>query len=302
MRLLVRPSFNMLREDPFSYNLPELPEGLTPLTIRYVGLFLDVDLRRNRAGKYDPADIARGFYASLDTQIAGLGGDAEDLRLRPDVRGFIPISKRLVLAGRLGTGLLFAQNYALSLDEPISLESIRGPLPEQTAARRPLTRELQILQLRGLFSGGPNSNRGYGYNEIGPQRVLDDDGFLLGTPVAVGGRTLWEASVEMRIKIQGEIGMVVFVDASDVTLGVGEYRLDAPHVASGVGFRYQTPVGPLRLDLGVRIPGLQQIGEIDASGSCLAAGLCTTLIVEDGDPGTILGIPMAVHIAIGDAF
>lgn len=302
MRLLVRPSFNMLREDPFSYNLPELPEGLTPLTIRYVGLFLDVDVRRNRAGKYDPADVAQGLYASVDTQIAGLGGDAEDLRLRPDVRGFIPISRRLVLATRLGTGLLFAQNYALSLDEPVPLEEIRGPLPEQVAARRPITRELQILQLRGLFSGGPNSNRGYGYNAIGPQRVLDDDGFLLGAPIAVGGRTLWEASVEMRIKIQGDIGMVVFVDASDVTLGVGEYRLESPHVSSGVGFRYQTPVGPLRLDLGVRIPGLQTIGELDQSGSCLAAGTCTVLIVEDGDPGTIFGIPMAVHIAIGDAF
>lgn len=304
MRFLVRPSFNMLREDPFSYNLPELPEGLTPLTIRYLGLFLDIDLRRNRQGKFDPLDVREGLYASVDTQVAGLGGDAEDVRVRPDVRGFIPISKRITLAARLGTGLLFTQSYARSLDTPISLDGLRADdgTDADEQARRPLTRELQILQLRGLFSGGPNSNRGYGYNEIGPQRVLDDDGGLLGTPVAIGGRTLWEASLELRIRIQGEIGMVVFADASDVTLGVGEYRLDRPHVASGVGFRYQTPVGPLRVDLGLRVPGLQTVGEVDEGADCIETDTCGFLLVEDADPGTIFGAPMAIHIAIGDAF
>lgn len=304
MRLLVRPSFNVLREDPFSYNLDELPEGLGPLTIRYVGLFLDVDLRRNRRGKFDPVDIDHGLYASVDTQIAGLGGDADDVRVRPEVRGYIPIDRRFVLATRVGTGLLFTGNYGGRFDQPIPLEPLRANPDgaEDEAARRPITRELQILQLRGLFSGGPNSNRGYGYNEIGPQRVLDDDGTLLGTPVAVGGRTLWEASIELRIAIRGEVGMVVFVDASDVTLGVGEYRLDHPHVATGVGFRYQTPVGPLRLDLGLRVPGLQTVGEVDEGAACVETDLCGVLLVEDAQPGLIFGAPMAIHIAIGDAF
>jgi outer membrane protein insertion porin family/translocation and assembly module TamA len=303
MRLLVRPSFNVLREDPFSYNLPELPEGLTPLTIRYVGLFLDLDLRRNRRGDYDPIEVDHGLYAAVDVQVAGLGGDADDVRLRPEVRGYVPFTRRLVLATRLGTGLLFTRSYGGSLDAPIPLEPLRAAGgDDDELLRRPITRELQILQLRGLFSGGPNSNRGYGYNEIGPQRVLDDDGGLLGTPIAVGGRTLWEASAELRIAIRGAIGMVVFVDASDVTLGVGDYRLDHPHVASGVGFRYDTPVGPLRLDLGLRVPGLQAFGELGEGAACVETDRCGVLIVEDAQPGDVLGAPMAIHIAIGDAF
>ena len=60
-----------------------------------------------------------------------------------------------------------------------------------------VTRDLQILQIRGIFSGGPSSNRGYGFNEIAPHRVLDENGQLLSSATSTGGRTMWEASVEV---------------------------------------------------------------------------------------------------------
>jgi len=301
-RLLVSPSYNILREDPFSYNLPDLPSGLEPLTIQYLELFFELDQRRNRKNKFDPVNTAQGYYATLDLQYAGLGTDAEDVRIRPELRGFIPLGKRLVLAGRVATGLLFTQNYGDLLDQPIAVPPLRPAEGEaDEAARRPIARELQILQLRGLFSGGPNSNRGYGYNEIGPQRVLDDEGKYLGDPLATGGRTLWEASLELRFRITGPIGTVLFLDSSDVTAGVPDYQLTRPHLSAGAGLRYMTPVGPLRFDAGVRIPGLQTAGLLETS-DCLVNRACAALLINDSDPGNILGLPMAVHLAIGDAF
>lgn len=301
-RLLVIPSHNMLREDPFSYNLPDLPAGLEPLTIQYLDLYLELDRRRNRKNKFDSVDTAKGYFASLDLQYAGLGADADDVRIRPEVRGYLPLGRRLTLAGRLTTGLLFTQSYGDVLDQPIQVAPLRPEDGEtDELARRPISRDLQILQLRGLFSGGPNSNRGYGYNEIGPQRVLDDEGKYLGDAIATGGRTLWEASLELRWRITGPVGTVLFMDASDVTLGVPDYQLTRPHVSVGTGLRYMTPVGPLRFDLGVRVPGLQTAGALETS-DCLLNRNCATLIIDDSDPGTILGIPMAVHLAIGDAF
>ncbi len=301
-RLLVIPSHNILREDPFSYNLPELPDGLEPLTIQYLELFMELDRRKNRKNKFDSVETAKGFYASLDLQYAGLGADADDVRIRPEVRGYFPISKRLVLATRLTTGLLFTQNYAQDFDQPIAVAPLRPAEGEaDEALRRPIARQLQILQLRGLFSGGPNSNRGYGYNEIGPRRVLDDAGKYLGEATATGGRTLIEASLELRWRISGPFGTVFFLDTSDVTIGELDYRVGRPHLSLGSGFRYMTPVGPLRLDAGVRVPGLQTAGRLQTS-ECVTNRACSALLIEDSDPGNILGIPMALHLAIGDAF
>jgi hypothetical protein len=155
---------------------------------------------------------------------------------------------------------------------------------------------------RAFFSGGPMSNRGYGYNEIGPHRVLGDNGERLADPDAIGGRTLWEGSVELRFPIIGDLGGTIFVDASDVTRRLGELRINHPHISTGFGIRYDTPVGPLRLDWGFRIPYLQVLGE-EKVESCIKLEVeCPLLVIDEGDPGDFLGIPSALAIAIGHAY
>lgn len=96
---------------------------------------------------------------------------------------------------------------------------------------------------RRLYAGGGASVRGYGYQAIGPRDEI-------GQPI--GGRSLSEVSLEARIKtgfFGGAVSVVPFFDAGAV--GVDPTPgFDALKFGAGVGLRYATGFGPLRLDVG----------------------------------------------------
>lgn len=103
---------------------------------------------------------------------------------------------------------------------------------------------------RLFFAGGGGSVRGYGFKSIGVERF---DG------VTTGGRYLLEGSLEARARF-GDFGAVAFVDggyvAADSFPSLDELRLGA-----GVGLRYYTGFGPLRLD--AAIPLNKRAGDPD---------------------------------------
>ncbi len=90
-----------------------------------------------------------------------------------------------------------------------------------------------------FFAGGGGSVRGYGFQAIGPFDADD---------VPQGGASLAELSVEGRYRINGTFGAVAFIDAGNVSDETyptfGNLR-----VGAGVGVRYMTPAGPIRLDI-----------------------------------------------------
>ena len=106
-----------------------------------------------------------------------------------------------------------------------------------------------IAPSRRLYAGGGGSVRGYDYKGIGPRSSEGDP---------TGGRSLVEFSLEARIKtgmLGGALGIVPFVDAGSVgedsTPGFDEIKIGV-----GVGARYYTSIGPLRIDVGVPLnPG-----------------------------------------------
>ncbi len=94
---------------------------------------------------------------------------------------------------------------------------------------------------RRFYAGGINSTRGYDRQMLGPLSEKDDP---------VGGRSLLEGSVELRTPVYGAFGGVVFFDVGEVRRQPASLTLGDLQFGAGVGVRYRTIVGPLRLDLG----------------------------------------------------
>ncbi|GEO85780.1 outer membrane protein assembly factor [Ciceribacter naphthalenivorans] len=92
---------------------------------------------------------------------------------------------------------------------------------------------------RRFFAGGGGSVRGYAYQEISPLNAAGDP---------TGGRAYALGSFEARINVTKTIGIVPFLDIGSVTTALYPDFSDI-RMGAGIGLRYQTPFGPLRLDV-----------------------------------------------------
>lgn len=93
------------------------------------------------------------------------------------------------------------------------------------------------------YGGGGGTIRGYAFQSVGP---LDENNDPL------GGRSLLLLSQELRWRITETIGIVAFLDGGAVTEELWfDGAVDAFQWGAGLGFRYFTPVGPLRFDVAV---------------------------------------------------
>jgi outer membrane protein insertion porin family/translocation and assembly module TamA len=266
-RVPLEVSYNWQANFPFAYQGGLLP-GLGTVIVSYPELVTTLDLRDN------PISTKSGVYLTNSFQVGNplLGGMVSDIRVSPEARFFVPVdyAKRVVLAARVTLGFLFPSNYGETL-EPNNPEFI-SLLNEPTNPA--VVQDQQKLLFRAFYSGGPDSNRGYPYRRVGPQGPI---GFLQptgedcsvftpqgtrrtlppGCILPLGGFSLWEASLELRFTLADPWGVVLFVDTSNVSNQVAYLDFEAPHVSVGPGLRYGSPIGPVRLDLGFRVPGLQ---------------------------------------------
>ncbi|MEO1647724.1 MAG: BamA/TamA family outer membrane protein [Pseudomonadota bacterium] len=167
-------------------------------------------------GSDDLLDPTRGFRAALE--------------IAPDVSR---TQGETSVYTRLGGDLIHYQ--------PVGRHVLAGRAHLETIVGAGLT---DIAPSRRLYAGGGGSVRGYAFQAIGPR-----DEF--GNPT--GGRSLAEFSLEARIRtglLDGSIDLVPFVDAGSVstspTPDFGVIRLGA-----GLGVRYRTSFGPIRVDVGV---------------------------------------------------
>lgn len=291
-KVFVNPLYNASYYIPFDY-VNASPVQRDPLFVSYVDLFAYLDLRD------DATKTKKGFYFQNSLQFAGgiFGGDANDIRVDPEARGFIPFSRRVTLALRGSVGFLFPSNYG-----KLARANANGETIAQGAEKN-LARDYQIYYVRSFFSGGASSNRGYPYNGVSPYAVvpylnpsqsassscaaeLRSTDRNLDCQVPTGGLSNWEATIEPRFDVVGPFSLVTFCDASDVSPDTLNLRFNRPHLSCGGGARYDTPVGPIRLDIAYRIPGVQVPGQSDG----------------EGNPGKILGVPLGIAFGIGEAF
>jgi outer membrane protein insertion porin family/translocation and assembly module TamA len=163
----------------------------------------------------DLLDPMRGWVIGATVEPVGgvLGGDFAFVRGVVEGRTYRPLVGRLNAAGRLRLG-----------------------------AADPTDGTGEIPLFERFYAGGINSVRGYGRREIGPRAPA-------GTGDPIGGRTLVEASVELRHPITESLRAVVFLDGGQVDVDSFDFPFDHLQYGTGVGARYRSPIGPVGLDL-----------------------------------------------------
>ncbi len=192
-----------------------------------------------------------------------------------------------------------------------------------------------ILHPRARFyAGGMQSVRGFAENELGPQVLQVRRASLLAAgctdatianascdPTGVaptdvfvrptGGSSVIEASAELRIPLAKQLGAVAFLDGAYVgTSGLASPARGRGAITPGGGFRFRSPLGVIRLDLGLRPVGARTLPVVaattDAAGGERIVRLAREKSYSPIDPttGTLHSIArrLVMHFAMGQAF
>jgi translocation and assembly module TamA len=190
--------------------------------------FLEQDLTWDR--RDNPLEPRRGHYLSLSLQEGGgpLAGDYTFLRIAPEVRAFASFGqqRRITLATRFTMGTLISSGGDSSV-------------------------------VSRFFAGGANSMRGFSLRRLSPLALVRNTN-LRGAPLyayPIGGNGDIEGNVEMRFTVAENVRVAAFMDFGTVTRdSLSLSAFGTLQFAVGLGVRYLSPVGPIRLDIGVRLP------------------------------------------------
>jgi translocation and assembly module TamA len=161
-------------------------------------------------------DPTRGFRLSgrVSPELSAHGGSMTYARAQIDASAYHPVSERIVVAGRVRLGTIIGAGV------------------------------FDIAPSRRFYSGGGGSVRGYGYQQLGPKDMDGDP---------IGGRGLAEFGLEARIRLAqfgGNFGVVPFFDGGSLTTkALPDFR--DWRFAVGLGARYYSSFGPIRIDVGV---------------------------------------------------
>ncbi|GAA4760608.1 autotransporter assembly complex family protein [Stakelama sediminis] len=166
-------------------------------------------------GSDDLLNPTRGFRlgARVSPELSLIGKAFGYARVQFDASAYQPVSKTVVLAQRVRLG------------------SILGA-PRDA-----------IAPSRRFYAGGGASVRGYGYQDIGPRDPNNDP---------IGGRSLAEFSIEARVKAFGNFGVVPFLDAGNIYTSTLP-KFTGFRFGTGLGVRYYSSFGPIRVDVGTPI-------------------------------------------------
>jgi len=157
-----------------------------------------------------------------------------------DVRHYQPLSRSTKLATRIHTGTIF-------YSQPDSLPA----------------------NIR-FFTGGTNSVRGWSRQELGPKRPSFNNGEFDGY-VPTGGETMFTFNVELRQQLNfffDGFGMGLFLDGGQVWRDIRRVDERPIQFGAGGGLRYQSPIGPIRIDVGYKMnPTDEDLGIFGENGS-----------------------------------
>jgi outer membrane protein assembly factor BamA len=270
----------------------------------------------------------RGYTAVLDAEHASraLGSTFEHDRITADGSYYRPFGKIPPDDGTLREPKVLALHARAGFVRPRGDASSLGIASTVDGVLHPRAR---------FYAGGMQSVRGFAENELGP-RVLQvrrasllaagctDASIADGTcdPSSVpndqlfarptGGSSVVEANAEVRVPLMKHLSGVAFVDGAYVgTNGLSTVAKGKGAVTPGLGFRYRSPLGVLRLDFGLRPVGHESLPVVvavtDPSGADRVVRLereKSWSPVADPSPGRLraFGRRIVVHFAMGQAF
>lgn len=183
-----------------------------------------VDVQHNTVANL--LDARRGSLLNLHGEIAARlsGSDFAYREVSAEARTYVPLLPSLTLAAH------------------VRAASIGG-------AGDPAT---TVPFFKRYFLGGSTSLRGWGRFEVAP---------LTPAGLPIGGYSMFESSGELRLMPEGlgGFGLVAFMDAGNV--GERSWRLPVSDIRAdvGLGARYQTPVGPVRIDFAYQLTPNQHL-------------------------------------------
>jgi translocation and assembly module TamA len=163
-------------------------------------------------GSDDLLDPTRGFRLSgrFSPEASFQSGTFGYARVQLDASGYFPVSDRVVIAGRTRLGTIVG------------------------ASRD------RIAPSRRFYAGGGGSVRGFAFQRLGPVDPVFDD--------PIGGRSLTEFALEARVRF-GNFAVVPFLDAGNVSTSPLR-KFEDLRLGAGLGVRYHTRFGPIRVDVG----------------------------------------------------
>jgi outer membrane protein insertion porin family len=247
-----------------SVNNLKIAPLLVPLYSQTVHIgIVSVNLVQDR--RDDPTDAHKGIYNSLEAGLAEhVFGSRNDFgRILGRNATYTPLGPKFTLARQTTFGILPAFNIPPNADptDPI-------PLAER------------------FFSGGNLSHRGFPENQAGPRD--------LSTGFPLGGSAEFFNNTELRFPMYGaNINGVLFHDMGNVFSSIGQmsFRVEQNNLsdfnymvhAVGLGVRYRTPIGPIRLDLSYSInpPRFNGFsGTYTDLVNCTAANNCVSAVQQ----------------------
>jgi outer membrane protein assembly complex protein YaeT len=160
---------------------------------------------------YNPT---RGYIFTLDAIEGGggFGGAYNFYRVATELKRYQLLGWGVVLANRLKLGI--ADAFGSNKNYPLFYR---------------------------FYEGGEGSVRGYGYWRLGPKSS---------TNVPLGGLSMIEGSIELRRKIWGDLGGAMFLDFGQLSTRAYDIPVTDLQFGAGPALSYNTPLGPIRIDLG----------------------------------------------------
>jgi outer membrane protein insertion porin family len=111
----------------------------------------------------------------------------------------------------------------------------------RTSHIQKLGRNISIPANERLYMGGDDTVRGFAYQSLGPTNAAGQ---------AIGSFTRWITNFELRMLIWRRLSIAAFYDMGSLTPNYSDVTLTTIRNSAGAGLRYNTPVGPVRLDVG----------------------------------------------------